>query len=99
MSRLFRTLSVAIILAATAFAQSGNQGSISGTTTDSSGAVIGGASVMATNQDTATGFTTVSTSEGLFNFPVVPVGSYELRVTSTRGSRLTNAGVRNAFRR
>ena len=83
MSRLYRTLSVALILAATAFAQSGNQGSIAGTITDSSGAVVSGAQVTVTNQDTSAGFTTVSTSEGLFNFPVVPVGSYELRATSS----------------
>ncbi len=52
--------------------------SLSGTVTDSSGAVIPGASVTVTN--TATGIATKTTSDAArnYNFPSLPAGTYDL---------------------
>ena len=52
--------------------------SLSGTVTDSSGAVIPGASVIVTN--TATGIATKTTSDaaGNYTFPSLPAGNYDL---------------------
>src|SRR5258708_36261523 len=62
------------------FAQSGNQGSIEGTITDSSGAAVAGAKVILTSEATSIAFTTSSGAEGTFKFPVLPVGNYSLAV-------------------
>src|SRR5580765_3993773 len=76
-----RLLAVVILLASwvvTGRAQT--QGGITGTVTDSSGAAIPGATVTVTN--TATGGTrnTTTNAEGLYTFPSLPPGTYELKV-------------------
>ena len=76
-----RLLTVVILLTAwvaTAWAQT--QGGISGLVTDSSGGAIPGATVTVTN--TATGGTrnTTTNAEGLYTFPSLPPGNYELKV-------------------
>jgi hypothetical protein len=69
-----------LLLCSMSFAQVGNQSSIEGTVVDTSGAVIADAALTVTNQQTGVQFTAKSNSEGLFVFPVVPVGTYEIRV-------------------
>lgn len=59
---------------------SGPTGKIVGTVTDKTGATISGASVAATNQDTGESRTTQTDDAGNFVFPVLPVGSYTVRV-------------------
>ena len=55
------------------------QGGITGTVTDSSGAAVPGATVTVTN--TATRGTRIPDhAEGLYNFPSLPPGNYELKV-------------------
>src|SRR5437899_2471094 len=73
-------MSLLMIAANICLAQSGNQGSIEGTITDSSGAAVAGAKVILTNEATSIAFTTSSGSEGIFKFPVLPVGSYSIAV-------------------
>jgi hypothetical protein len=51
-------------------------GSVTGTVTDSSGAVIPGATVTATNTQTGVATTTVSQSDGKFLFGSLPPGTY-----------------------
>ena len=81
-------------------AQSGAQGSIEGTVTDPTGAVILGATVEARNSGTAAGFSTTTTREGLFRFPVLPPGEYEVVVrhpgfaTLTRNRLVVTVGAR-----
>jgi hypothetical protein len=69
------------LMSHSAFAQTGS-GRITGSVKDGSGALISGSSVSLIN--TATGATqkTTSNGEGVFTFPVVPVGQYELDVTA-----------------
>jgi outer membrane receptor protein involved in Fe transport len=83
MSRLFRAFLAVVCLGTALFAQSGNQGSITGTVTDASGAVVPNANVTATNKQTSTQFTSTTSDQGTYTFPVVPVGDYELRVSGS----------------
>ena len=76
-----RLLTVVILLASwvvTGRAQT--QGGITGTVTDSSGAAIPGATVTVTNTATSGTRNTTTNAEGLYTFPAVPPGSYELKV-------------------
>jgi hypothetical protein len=65
-----------------AFAQGGRTAaSIVGTVTDSSGAVIPGASVVVKSNATATEFTATTNDQGSFTIPAVDPGSYTVTVT------------------
>ncbi len=59
-------------------AQLGNEGSIEGTVIDASGAVIPGVMLCVKNASTSDTFYTTTNELGMFRFPVLPVGSYEL---------------------
>lgn len=58
------------------------RGSIAGNVTDTSGAVIVGASITATNTGTGATTTTQSTSAGNYRFPSIALGNYTLTVTA-----------------
>ncbi len=65
-----------------AYAQS-DDGSIVGTVTDQTGAVIPNASIAVTNVDTGLKFEAQSNSAGEFQIPAVPRGNYRADVTAT----------------
>jgi hypothetical protein len=74
-------LSGCLLLASTAsiaLAQATAQ--ITGTVTDSSGGVLPGASVTATQTDTGFKREVVTDGDGLFSFPGIPIGPYTLEV-------------------
>jgi hypothetical protein len=56
-------------------------GSIRGTVSDSSGALVGGASVTAEESATATKRSAVTNQEGIYVFPDLPIGSYRLQIS------------------
>ncbi len=58
-------------------------GSITGVVTDPSGAVIAGASVVATNLDTGVNTTATSNGQGLYRIELLPVGRYQLAINAT----------------
>jgi hypothetical protein len=58
-------------------------GSIRGTVTDPSGAVVPGAKVLATNIDTGVVSQTVTNRSGLYNFQFLPIGRYKINATAT----------------
>ena len=60
--------------------QAQTQGDITGLVTDSSGAVIPGANVTVTNKATAAARKVTTNSEGLYAFPSLPPGLYELKI-------------------
>jgi len=66
------------LFAVCSYAQSGNQGSVEGIAVDSSGAVMVDAVVALRNLDTSLRFTASTNELGLFRFPILPVGAYEL---------------------
>ena len=68
-----------VFLGATAVAQT-TLGRLAGSVTDSSGGVLPGATITLTNQQTNQVQTTVSTAEGTFVFPQVPVGTYKVDI-------------------
>src|SRR5580700_8912814 len=57
-------------------------GSILGTVTDASGAVIGGATVTLTNEGTSASLSTTVGSDGGYKFTPVRIGSYRVTATS-----------------
>jgi hypothetical protein len=78
--------------AGTVLAQS-TRGELAGNITDSSGAVIVGADISATNEATGGKNLTKSTSVGAYRFPDLPIGAYTVTVTSTGFGTTTNSGV------
>ena len=68
-------------------------GSMTGTVTDSSGAVIPNASVQVKNEKTGSVNKTTSTSAGSYRFPELPLGSYDLTVTAPGFSTAQLSGV------
>jgi Carboxypeptidase regulatory-like domain/TonB dependent receptor len=58
-------------------------GSISGVVTDSSGAVVSGATVAATDRQTGVRTVLKSDSKGFYNFATLPVGTYDLEVSQS----------------
>ena len=54
---------------------------LSGTVTDSSGAIVSGAKVLCTNARTGLSYNAVTNSEGIFRFPDLPIGVYDLTVS------------------
>jgi len=83
MSRTMRWSSLLLVLvlfsAAALLAQTATS-RISGTVTDTSGAVIPGATVTATNEATGVSYTQVTTDSGLYAFASLPVGIYTIKV-------------------
>src|SRR5215813_3729586 len=58
-------------------------GSISGTIKDSSGGVVPGAMLTLTNTALGTQFKSITDGQGLYTFPSLPVGRYELTIDAT----------------
>jgi hypothetical protein len=78
-------------LSAVADAQVG--GSLSGTIKDSTGGVIPGATVSATNTAIGTELNSVTDAQGHYSFPNVPVGRYDLTVTLEGFKPLKRSGL------
>jgi hypothetical protein len=72
-----------LLVAGSLLAQVGGTGSIQGTVTDPSGAVIGGASVTATNVATGVLTSRKTTDAGFYALTLLPAGEYTVNVTAT----------------
>ena len=68
------------IVALCPLVQAGTTGSISGTLTDPTGAVIPGAGLTVTNTAQGIQHKTTSDTKGMYTFPSLPVGKYSLQV-------------------
>ena len=70
-------------------------GSLSGTLKDQSGGVVPLATVTATNTEVRSEFKTTSDAQGVYSFPALPVGHYDLTVTVAgfRTLKKTNIAV------
>jgi Carboxypeptidase regulatory-like domain/TonB-dependent Receptor Plug Domain len=68
-------------------------GSIYGTITDLSGAVIGGARVTVTNTQTGISQTALSNDSGNYLFPVLPTGDYSVSVEAKSFGTSTQNGI------
>jgi hypothetical protein len=78
--RMFFSLMVVFAVAFAARAEVG--GKITGAVRDQTGSVIPGAAVVVINMATGVKQTTTTDQDGVFTFPVLSVGQYELDVTS-----------------
>src|SRR5262245_3288864 len=75
---LFLVPAIIVLLVTTAFGAVG--GSISGTVKDQTGGVIPGVMLTLTNMALGTQFKTTTDAQGLFTFPSLPVGRYDLTI-------------------
>jgi hypothetical protein len=83
-------LLIALFLAASALrAEVG--GKITGVVRDQTGSVVPGASVVVTNAATGVKETTTTDPEGVFTFPVLPVGQYQIDITRLRRASFSPA--------
>ncbi len=65
------------------WSQVANTGSVQGTVTDQTGAMVPGAALSLRNVATGSTETALSDASGTFRFPIVPVGRYTLTATKT----------------
>jgi hypothetical protein len=98
----FRFLPVFLLLSLTASAQL-FPGRVTGVVRDAQGAVIAGAAVQLSAPATGLERSTTTDPEGYFNFPELPLGSYDLKIskegfqTSIRTGIVTAAGQVNSL--
>jgi hypothetical protein len=92
MKQLLCCLTVLLLLSSAALAQVAT-GSISGTITDPNGANVPAARVTAHNTATGLQSQTQSSEAGLYVFPTLPVGTYEVTVEQPGFKKLTRSGV------
>jgi len=87
MKRLTYLLLVGVVLlslgSGNAFAQATASGTIQGTVTDKSGAVVSGAQVVAKSKATDSVRTTTTSDTGYYRFELLPVGFYTVAVSKT----------------
>ena len=103
-ARLLRSLlqkgsAIAMGILLLAFAAQGalaqvDQGSITGTITDSSGAIIPGATVTATNVDTGLTFSRSTNGAGEYTFNPLKIGNYTLKVSAPGFESVERSNIR-----
>ncbi len=86
-------LTAALIFAATASAQTAGTGSIQGTISDPTGAVVQNASITLTNTATGVQHKAATGSDGLYSFPNMPIGDYTLDVSAAGFEHYTQARI------
>jgi len=84
---------VALLIVATPVRAQVDAGSILGTISDETGAVVSGASVTLTNEGTGASLTTTTGSDGGYKFSPVKIGSYKIDVSFQGFQPLTAKGV------
>jgi carboxypeptidase family protein len=82
MARTVSGLFLFLLLAAPALTQT-FRGGINGLVTDTSGGVVPGAEIRATNEATGLSYVTASSNAGEFSFQDLPLGNYTIVVSST----------------
>src|ERR1039458_10310315 len=86
-----RKLSLLVVLSAVAFAQTGGQ--ITGEVRDPSGALVPNASVTVTNTATNVARSTETNSAGLYSFPDLSPGVYDVKVAMAGFATVVRMGV------
>src|SRR5580658_3983035 len=82
-SCVLASLALIALLASMSVAQNIVTGGISGTVSDPSGAVISSATINLKSSSTGETQTTVTSSTGLFNFPLLKPGTYSVSITQS----------------
>ena len=86
-------LALGIVLSAVSLQAQVDTGSITGTVTDASGAVVSGAKVTLTNEGTAASLTATTGSDGLYRFSPVRIGTYKIEVSMQGFKTVTETQV------
>lgn len=81
-------VALALLVPATLVAQTAGEGTIAGTVTDSTGAAIPNATVIATNTATSVATKRSSSSSGVYTVAPLPPGTYTLQVDATGFKKL-----------
>jgi hypothetical protein len=81
------------MMAGKLFAQAGATGTILGTVTDTSGAIIANAKVTVTDTETNADFRTVTSSAGDYNAPALNPGPYKVTVEATGFQKYVTTGL------
>jgi hypothetical protein len=84
---------LAFVFFVAALASASITGSISGVVTDKSGAVISGASVVATNTLTGVQTTQKTDAKGFYNLPTLAVGTYTLEISQAGFKTYRQTGI------
>ena len=88
--RLLRvSIAMLVFLASAAFLFGQATGRIGGTVVDATGAVVPGAAVQCSNNETGLKRTVETNQDGIFEFPDLPIGQYQLIVTKQGFERET----------
>ncbi|HEX9005349.1 MAG TPA: carboxypeptidase regulatory-like domain-containing protein [Blastocatellia bacterium] len=88
----FWSLVVALLLATAAYAQQG-RGTIFGTVTDATGAVVPGATITITNIATNVVTTTITNDSGYFSMPNLQVGNYSVAAVKEGFKKRVQSGL------
>jgi outer membrane receptor protein involved in Fe transport len=92
MKRFLISFILITTVAVCAYAQT-SRGIVSGTITDSNGAVIPGAEVILTNTGTSVTRTSTTNSEGFYRFDAVNLGDYTINVNAQGFGSITKTGI------
>src|SRR5262245_12854650 len=92
--RIFASTALALILTLRLLEAQSTSGAITGLVTDSTGAVIPNAVVVATNTLTGVKAQTLTSSTGNSVFHTCPVGPYELNIAISGFKATTRSGIR-----
>ena len=84
-------MAVFFLLCGSAWAQT--TGALLGVVSDQNGAVVTSATIRATNTETGFTTSTVSTSEGSYRFPLLPIGHYSISVIASGFKSFTQSNV------
>lgn len=91
---IFWALAAALtIFLAAPSAQAQSTALLTGTVVDSSGAVIAGAQVVCRDTQTGLTYSAATNADGLFRFPSLPIGSYEVTVSHAGFEKLVRSGL------
>jgi hypothetical protein len=88
---LFLSVGLLVLAGTPIYAASG--GGISGTVADPTGAVIVGATLKLVNTAQQTVWQAVSDNQGLYSFPNIPVGDYDLTITAAGFTAQKKTGI------
>jgi len=82
-----------VVLAAASLAAQTFRGTILGTVTDTSGAVVSGAKIAVKNENTGLERSTQTSADGSYSVPELPVGTYTVTITQSGFQTAVTTGV------
>jgi hypothetical protein len=93
-SRVLIALALFVLASGGAAAAQSRAGTVFGVVTDSTGAVLPGATVVATEEETGASRETVADSQGRFEFTLLPIGRYTVKVSLQGFGESETKGIR-----